>query len=100
MWKLAGRTLCTCTRSASSVETSNAEGSHPVFVDKDLHDLLFTFVYSGVGLLVFAAFFWIALRISPIPIIKEIEEDQNTALAILMGAVVVGLSIIIAAAIV
>ena len=57
-------------------------------------------MYSIVGMLVFAAFFFVVIKFAPFPVIKEIEEDQNTALAILMGAVVIGLSIIIAAAIV
>jgi len=35
----------------------------------------------------------------PFSIVKEIEQDQNTALAIVMGSVILGISIIIAAAI-
>jgi hypothetical protein len=30
---------------------------------------------------------------------KEIEEDQNTALAVVIGAVIIGIAIVIAAAI-
>ncbi len=66
---------------------------------QDVHDLIFTFVYSGIGLLVFSLFFIFVLKAAPFPILKEIEEDQNVALAVLLGAVVIGLSIIIAAAI-
>jgi uncharacterized membrane protein YjfL (UPF0719 family) len=61
--------------------------------------MIMTFIYSGIGLLVFALFFLVVVKIAPFPVIKEIEEDQNVALAILMGAVMIGLSIIIAAAI-
>jgi len=71
-----------------------------VFDIRDAHDLILTFVYSAVGMIVFSAFFLLILKISPFPIIKEIEEDQNVALAVLMGAVMIGLAIIIAAAIV
>lgn len=67
---------------------------------KDLHDLLFSVVYSVIGLTVFLSFFVLAVRLTPFPVIKEIERDQNVALAILMGSIVIGLSIIIAAAIV
>jgi putative membrane protein len=35
----------------------------------------------------------------PFSLRKEIEEDQNTALAIIIGSVIIGMSIIIAAAI-
>ncbi|MGD8242750.1 MAG: DUF350 domain-containing protein [Desulfobacterales bacterium] len=58
-----------------------------------------TLVYSAVGLAVFAAAFFIFERITPFSIRKEIEEDQNTALAIIFGAVLIGLAVIIAAAI-
>ncbi len=58
-----------------------------------------TLVYSAVGLAVFAAAFFIFEKITPFSIRKEIEEDQNTALAIIFGAVLIGLAIIIAAAI-
>ncbi len=61
---------------------------------------ILTLVYSTVGLAVFAAAFFIFEKITPFSIRKEIEEDQNTALAIIFGAVLIGLAIIIAAAIV
>lgn len=71
-----------------------------MFDIKDLHDLILTFVYSIVGMLVFSGFFLLIVKISSFPVVKEIEEDQNVALAVLMGAVMIGLAIIIAAAIV
>ncbi len=70
-----------------------------MFSIRDLHDLIMTFVYSGVGMLIFVLFFLLVIKVSPFPVIREIEEDQNIALAILMGSVVIGLSIIIAAAV-
>ncbi len=70
-----------------------------LFKYRDLHDLIMTFVYSAVGMIVFVFFFMLVVKTSPFPIIKEIEEDQNVALAILMGAVLLGLAIIIAAAV-
>ena len=39
-------------------------------------------------------------KLTPFSVVKEIEEDQNVALAVIVGAVVLGISIIIAAAIV
>ncbi len=38
-------------------------------------------------------------KVAPFSVRKEIEEAQNTALGILMGSVIIGLAIIIAAAI-
>ena len=70
-----------------------------MFSEKDIHDLVMTLGYSGLGMIIFLLFFLLVVKLAPFPVLKEIEEDQNTALAILLGSVVIGLSIIIAAAI-
>lgn len=56
-------------------------------------------VYSIIGVLVLGGCFWIMKSLMPFSLRKEIEEDQNTALAIIIGSVIIGMSIIIAAAI-
>jgi uncharacterized membrane protein YjfL (UPF0719 family) len=56
-----------------------------------------TAVFAGLGLAVFAIAFWLMTKIAPFSVKKEIEEDQNTALAIIMAGVLIGISIIIAA---
>jgi len=61
--------------------------------------LIASIVYSLIGILMFAASFVIIRMLAPFSLRKEIEEDQNSALAILIGSVILGLSIIIAAAI-
>jgi uncharacterized membrane protein YjfL (UPF0719 family) len=62
-------------------------------------DLIATVIYTGVGVVVFAFAFLIMAKVIPFSVRKEIEEDQNTALGIIMGSVVIGLAIIIAAAV-
>lgn len=62
--------------------------------------LLSTLIYSIVGVVIFGIAFWVMEKITPFSIRKEIEEDQNTSLGIIMGCVIIGLAIIIAAAIV
>ncbi len=61
--------------------------------------ILSVIVYSALGFAVFAIAFYVMTKISPISIAKEIEEDQNSALAILMGSIFISLAIIIQAAI-
>jgi putative membrane protein len=56
-------------------------------------------VFAGIGLIVFAIAFWIMTKIAPFSVKKEIEEDQNVALAVIMAGVLIGISLIIAAAI-
>ncbi len=64
----------------------------------DLNVLMATLLYSGVGVVVFALAFLVMVKAAPFSVQKEIEEDQNTALGIVMGSVIIGLAIIIAAA--
>lgn len=62
--------------------------------------LLAVVIYSVLGIVVLTGSFLVIRRYLPFSVTKEIEEDQNTALAIIMGAVIIGMSIIIAASIV
>lgn len=65
----------------------------------NLGDILNALVYTGLGVVVFGAAFLIMILVMPFSVRKEIEEDQNTALGIIMGSVVIGLAMIIAAAV-
>jgi uncharacterized membrane protein YjfL (UPF0719 family) len=56
-------------------------------------------VFSLIGLVVLALAIVLMSKLMPLPFWKEIEEDQNTALGIMVGSIVIGISIIIAAAI-
>ncbi|HEX5063350.1 MAG TPA: DUF350 domain-containing protein [Kofleriaceae bacterium] len=56
-------------------------------------------IFAGIGLVVFGLAFWIMNKLAPFSIKKEIEEDQNTALAIIMAGVIIGVSLIISSAI-
>ncbi|MEA2011854.1 MAG: DUF350 domain-containing protein [Verrucomicrobiota bacterium] len=60
---------------------------------------LSSLVYCLMGVIVFAISFVIMEKVTPFSIRKEIEEDQNIALGIIMAGVIIGLSIVIAAAI-
>ena len=68
-------------------------------LDDLLPVLASTVVFVILGLIVFAAAFFIIVRVVPFSVKKEIEEDQNTSLAILIGSMIIGMAIIIAAAI-
>ena len=61
--------------------------------------LVASLAYSAIGIFMFGVSFAIIRALTPFSIRKEIEEDQNVALAVLIGSVILGLSIIIAAAI-
>lgn len=61
--------------------------------------LVTTAAISVVGILVFCLAFFIMDRLSPFSLRKEIEEDHNMALAVIMGAVIIGIALIVASAV-
>jgi putative membrane protein len=56
-------------------------------------------VYSVLGILIFVIAFLIIDKMTPYHLWKEIVEDKNVALAVLIGALSIGMCIIIAAAV-
>ena len=70
-----------------------------VELDKLWPVLLTTIVFVAIGLIVFAIAFLIVVVVTPFSVKKEIEEDQNTALAIIIGAIIIGIAMIISSAI-
>lgn len=70
-----------------------------VKLDELLPVLVTTAIFVALGLVVFAAAFFIIVRVVPFSVKKEIEDDQNTALAVLIGSIIIGIAIIIGAAI-
>ncbi|MEK6814428.1 MAG: DUF350 domain-containing protein [Nitrospirota bacterium] len=61
--------------------------------------MLAALVYAVIGLGIFAIAFIVVDRLTPYHLWKEIIDEQNTALAIIVGAVAVGISIIVSSAI-
>ena len=59
--------------------------------------LVTTLIFVFIGIVFFAVAYGILSRMYPLK--KEIEEDQNTALGIVIGSIMIGIAIIIAAAI-
>jgi uncharacterized membrane protein YjfL (UPF0719 family) len=68
-------------------------------IDKLGETVLASAAFSAVGLAVFGIAFFLMVKLAPFSIRKEIEEDQNTSLGIIMGAVILGVALIISAAI-
>ena len=56
-------------------------------------------VYAALGILIFVAAFALIYRLTPYHLWNEIVHEHNTALAILIGAMSIGMCVIIAAAI-
>jgi len=56
-------------------------------------------LYATIGLVIFGLAFIVVDRLTPYHLWKEIVDEKNTALAIVVGAVAIGISIIVSAAI-
>jgi uncharacterized membrane protein YjfL (UPF0719 family) len=69
------------------------------FASVQVHQVVATLVYALVGAVVFGIMFLVLTKLTPFSVRHEIETDQNTSLGIIIGSFVIGLSIIIAAAI-
>jgi putative membrane protein len=61
--------------------------------------ILSSLIYAILGMLIFGAAFVVFNKLMPFSVRKEIEEDQNTALGIIIGSFLIGLALIIAFAI-
>jgi len=61
--------------------------------------VLQTLVFALMGIVIFAIAFWVIVKVTPFSVRKEIEEDQNVAMAVLIGAIIIAIAIVLAAAI-
>jgi putative membrane protein len=68
-----------------------------VKVDQLLEVLVTTLIFVFIGVVLFAVTYGVLGLLYPIK--KEIEEDHNTALGIVIGSIMIGIALIIAAAI-
>jgi putative membrane protein len=56
-------------------------------------------IYATLGLAVFGVAFVVVDRLTPYSLWKELIDEKNVALAIVVGAVAIGISIIVSSAI-
>lgn len=65
-----------------------------------LSDVVSMLFYTGLGMGLMYICWKVVDIVTPFPIIKEIEEDQNVALAVLIASIFISMAIIIAAVVV
>lgn len=58
-----------------------------------------TVLFALLGVVMFGVAFWLIAKLSPFSIRKELEQDHNVSIAIVIGAVIIGIAIIVASAI-
>lgn len=52
-------------------------------------------LFTIIGLVFFAIAFMVITKMVPFSMRKEIEEDQNVALGVILGSVIIGIAIIV-----
>lgn len=70
-----------------------------MFTNQLLHQLLVAAVFSVLGLVILGVVWLVLVKVLPFSLRKEMEEDQNVALGIVLGCLILGISLIIAASI-
>ncbi len=68
-------------------------------MDINLHQLANSLLYSFLGVAIFWITFIVIDKITPYDLWGEIVREKNTALALVVGAMCLGIAIIIASAI-
>lgn len=81
------------------VPTTTALLGAAVLGEDAVANLLNAAIYCALGLATFAIAWIVITKAAPFSVRKEIEEDQNTALGIILGAVIIGIAMIISAAV-
>jgi len=70
-----------------------------MITETHLINVVSSVLYAVIGMGFFFVSYWILDKLTPFSLHKELAEDQNTAIGIVVGSMMLGLSIIIAAAI-
>ena len=94
---LESRTFNLLQENAASVASEGAKGA--LNIGEIINTVVQSVIFVSIGLVVFGIAFWLITKVTPFSIRKEIEEDQNTALGVVIGSVIIGLAMIIASAI-
>lgn len=56
-------------------------------------------IFSVVGLVLFGVSYIAIAKITPFSLRKELEDDHNAALALILGAIIIGIALIVSASI-
>lgn len=84
---------------ATQVVSKGGKYGRPIVEEFHPGYVLNAIVYAALGILIFVVAFALVDRLTPYHLWNEIVHEHNTALAILVGAMSIGMCIIIAAAV-
>lgn len=76
--------------------TSATSGIDMYFI---MHHALMAVLFGFIGMVLFGLCVLLITKLAPFSVRKEIEEDQNVSLGIIVGSMIIGIAMIISAAI-
>jgi putative membrane protein len=94
---LAAILVCASMAAAQGPVDSGASAGFDLKADL-IGPVILSVVFTVIGLLLFGVCLVVVVKIAPFSVRKEIEEDQNVALGIIIGCMILGIAIILAAA--
>lgn len=68
-------------------------------LDVLMQAFLSSVLFTTVGLVFFGLAFYVIQKVVPFSIRKELEEDQNTAVGLVIAAIIIGIAMIVSAAV-
>lgn len=95
---VAALCLLLLTAPALAQEAGPGSGSGFEFQRDVVGPAILSVVFTMIGLVLFGVCLWLIVTLAPFSVRKEIEEDQNVALGVIIGSMILGIAIILAAA--
>ena len=67
-------------------------------LDVLVQSVVSSMVFTAIGLVLFAFAYFVMEKLTPFSLKKELIEDQNVALGIVIAALIIGIAMIVSAA--
>lgn len=83
----------------AQLSSPDTKGIFEIDLTHLLTQVIATVIFTIIGLLFFMFSDWIVERVMPRSVRKAIEEEKNTAVAIVIASVIIGIALIVSAAI-
>lgn len=99
MKKLAAKSMVSVTAALCAVAPAVAHAANGKGIALDWNEVLATAVYGTLGILLAIGAFFLFELVTPFSVKKELTEDDNLAMGVVIGSMFLGVSIIVAAAI-
>ena len=70
----------------------------PMLANLNLESVVSTLAIGSISIVLLFISIWLMEKLTPFSLRKEIEDDHNISAAIVIGAIVIGISMVIASA--